>query len=117
MFLESWRLTEDFQTLVWSKNRPIGIQKAYSLDQFDLQVRVLDIQNVKYMTGNFSQLGVVLIFSRKLQFYILQIYFPTVLFVIISWLTFIIPPAYAQGRIILTITTMLTLAALFTLST
>ncbi|XP_043241669.1 glycine receptor subunit alpha-2-like [Amphibalanus amphitrite] len=115
MFLESWRLTEDFQTLVWSKNRPIGIQKAYSLDQFDLQVRVLDIQNVKYMTGNFSQLGVVLIFSRKLQFYILQIYFPTVLFVIISWLTFIIPPTYAQGRIILTITTMLTLAALFTL--
>ncbi|XP_043196918.1 glycine receptor subunit alpha-2-like [Amphibalanus amphitrite] len=115
VYLESWRLTEDSQTLVWARKRPIGVQKAYSLDQFTFSVRVLDIHHVEYSTGNFSQLGVVLIFSRKLPFYLLQIYFPTVLFVIISWLTFIIPPSYAQGRIILTITTMLTLAALFSL--
>ena len=115
IYLESWRLTEDFMTLVWSKNQPIGVQKSYRMDQFSFSVRVLDIHHVEYETGNFSQLGVVLIFSRKLQFYILQIYFPTILFVTISWLTFIIPPAYAQGRIILTITTMLTLAALFSL--
>ena len=115
IYLESWRLREKFQKLAWAKKRPIGIQKAYSLDQFKLDVRVTDDHHIVYSTGNFSQLGVVLIFSRELQFYILQIYFPTVLFIIISWLTFIIPPTYAQGRIILTITTMLTLAALYSL--
>lgn len=115
LYIESWRLQSNVQKIMWDPIHPVGVAKDYSLDQFSFGVRVLDVNTTKYTSGEYSRIGMTLIFSRELQFYILQIYFPTVLFVIISWLTFIIPPSYAQGRIILTITTMLTLAALFSL--
>ncbi|XP_037074582.1 glycine receptor subunit alpha-1-like [Pollicipes pollicipes] len=115
IYIESWRLEQAIQTIMWDPHSTVGVSSDYSLDQFSFGLRILKVGDFEYATGTFSRIGVALIFSRKLQFYVLQIYFPTVLFVIISWMTFIIPPAYAQGRIILTITTMLTLAALYSL--
>ena len=112
IYVESWRIRTTEQDLKWDSKHPIGLLSDYSIDQFALHVVVLRIKEVEYETGSFARIGLVLIFSRKLQFYLLQIYLPTVLFVIISWLTFFIPPPYAQGRIILTITTLLALTAL-----
>ncbi|KAF0300782.1 Glycine receptor subunit alpha-2 [Amphibalanus amphitrite] len=112
MYVESWRIRTTEQDLIWDPDNPIGLLSDYKIDQFSLHVVVLKINKVKYDTGSFARIGFMLVFSRKLPFYLLQIYFPTVLFVIISWLTFFIPPPYAQGRIILTITTLLALTAL-----
>ena len=112
MYVESWRIRITEQDLIWDQEHPIGLLHDYNIDQFSLSVVVLRIKNVEYDSGQFARIGFVMILSRKLPFYLLQIYLPTVLFVIISWLTFFIPAPYAQGRIILTITTLLALTAL-----
>ena len=60
-----------------------------------------------------SQVHMYLVLERKALFYLMQIYIPSLLFVVVAWISFLVPLEMAQGRMLLTITTMLTLVELF----
>ncbi|XP_037068616.1 glycine receptor subunit alpha-4-like [Pollicipes pollicipes] len=60
-----------------------------------------------------SQIHMYVVLTRKIMFYMMQIYIPSMLFVVVSWISFLIPAEMAQGRMLLTITTMLTMVSLF----
>ncbi|VDN87993.1 unnamed protein product, partial [Brugia pahangi] len=69
-----------------SKN-PVS-KSEFELPQFVL----IDIQvasrNVVLSSGNYSRLTCAFLFKRNIGFYIIQVYLPSILIVVISWVSF-----------------------------
>ncbi|MCL4151817.1 UNVERIFIED_CONTAM: hypothetical protein GTU68_001908 [Idotea baltica] len=64
----------------------------------------------KYITtGSFACLKVELIFSRKFGFYLIYTYVPSVLVVVISWLSFFVDFTVVPGRVTLCLLSLLSL--------
>ncbi|KAK7040075.1 Glycine receptor subunit alpha-2, partial [Halocaridina rubra] len=57
------------------------------------------------------QLRIILV--RNISYHLMNTYIPSGLFVIVSWLTFFIPLDIVPGRMVLTITTLLTMVSMF----
>ena len=62
--------------------------------------------------GNFSQLLIKFRLKRNIGFFILQTYVPSVLLVMISWVSFWIDPISVPARVSLGITTVLSMTTL-----
>jgi gamma-aminobutyric acid receptor subunit beta len=63
----------------------------------------------KLSTGLYSRLTLRLYFSRSLGYYITQIYVPSTLLVVLSWVSFWLDRTAAPARVSLGITTVLTM--------
>jgi|SRR6218665_2538849 len=63
-------------------------------------------------TGNYSRLACKFLFVRSLGYYIIQIYIPSSLIVVLSWVSFWLDRNAVPARIALGITTVLTLTTL-----
>jgi len=70
-------------------------------------------QNYVAITGNFSVAGFELTLRRKVSHYIITCYLPSGMFVIVSWISFLIPPDIVPGRMTLLITVFLVLVNIF----
>merc|ERR1719445_1472473 len=70
-------------------------------------------QNYVAITGNFSVAGFELTLRRKVSHYIITCYLPSGMFVIVSWISFLIPPDVVPGRMTLLITIFLVLVNIF----
>lgn len=64
-----------------------------------------------YFLGTYSSLGVTLLFIRRYEFYLIQIYAPSVLVVMLSWLSFWLDVDAIPARISLGILTVLTISS------
>jgi len=62
--------------------------------------------------GNYSRLACHLYFVRRLGYYIIQIYIPSSLIVVLSWISFWLDRNAVPARVALGITTVLTLTTL-----
>ncbi|KAL3312970.1 Neurotransmitter-gated ion-channel transmembrane region, partial [Cichlidogyrus casuarinus] len=62
--------------------------------------------------GNYSRLVVSFIFRRSVGYYLIQIYLPSLLIVVISWISFWLRRDAVPARIALGITTVLTMTTL-----
>lgn len=82
--------------------------KSYQLYN-DSNINTLDQPEDIYVHGGGSQLIVKLFISREWTNYFLEIYLPSVLFVMISWLSFWMNINSAPARVSLGMTTMLTM--------
>ena len=58
---------------------------------------------------NYSTAGFEIILSRKMSFYIITYYLPSGLFVVISWISFLINPEVIPGRMTMLVTLFLVL--------
>ncbi len=65
------------------------------------------------MTGVYSGIRFTVVLRRYLSFHMIQTYLPSTLFVIVSWLSFLVSPESIPGRMTLCMTTLLTLTAMF----
>jgi len=63
--------------------------------------------------GNFSLAGFEMTLSRHVMSYIITYYLPSGLFVVVSWISFLIPPDIVPGRMTLLITLFLVLVNIF----
>jgi len=63
--------------------------------------------------GNFSLAGFELKLERHFMSYIITYYLPSGLFVVVSWISFLIPPDIVPGRMALLITLFLVLVNIF----
>jgi hypothetical protein len=61
----------------------------------------------------FSRLEFRLILQRKYDYHLLQTYVPSLLFVVCSWLSFLVPRDAIPGRMALCVTTVLSITAMF----
>lgn len=97
----------------WDKGlKSVGLSDSLSLPQFRVvghrqQDKIIDLS-----TGNYSRLVCQIQFSRSLGFYLIQIYIPASLIVVISWVSFWLHRNATPARVALGVTTVLTMTTL-----
>merc|ERR1711874_522483 len=63
--------------------------------------------------GNFSLAGFEMVLQRHVSHYLITYYLPSGLFVIVSWISFVVPPDIIPGRMALLVTLFLVLVNIF----
>ncbi|XP_055945586.1 gamma-aminobutyric acid receptor subunit beta-2-like isoform X1 [Argiope bruennichi] len=108
--IESSTLPNTALELAWSEQRALELNHKFLLTGFILTNYTLENIIFSYQdTGNFSRITVRFNFEREFGHFVLDVYIPTMLFVVTSWLSFYIEIPAAPARVTLSITTMLTL--------
>lgn len=102
-------LDEDLKFL-WKENDPVQIAKPLNLPRFTLETHDTAYCTSRTTTGAYSCLRIDLIFKREFSYYLIQIYIPCCMLVIVSWVSFWLDPNAIPARVSLGVTTLLTMA-------
>lgn len=102
-------LDEDLKFL-WKENDPVQIAKPLNLPRFTLESHNTAYCTSRTTTGAYSCLRIDLIFKREFSYYLIQIYIPCCMLVIVSWVSFWLDPNAIPARVSLGVTTLLTMA-------
>merc|ERR1719317_1424982 len=68
-------------------------------------------------SSNYSAYGFEILLSRSLGPFILSVYLPSAMFVMMSWVSFFVPPDIVPARIVLLVTLCLVLINMFNFTT
>ncbi|CAN0418618.1 unnamed protein product [Lampetra planeri] len=110
IFLESYGYTTADLLFQWVPGQAVELAKDLSLPQFTLSSNIkLSTCNKYYVKGNYSCISACFRLRRQMGFYLIQLYTPSVLIVIISWMSFWIDMSLTPARVGLGITTVLTM--------
>ncbi|XP_050733065.1 glycine receptor subunit alphaZ1-like isoform X1 [Eriocheir sinensis] len=111
--ISSYANTDDVIEYQWDETTAIDMPDDLEIAQFDFlrDPNTVDDKQV-FVTGNFSALKVSFDLRRQNGYHILQTYIPTILIVVISWVSFWLDPNAVPGRVSLGVTTLLTLTTL-----
>ncbi|KFM72637.1 Glycine receptor subunit alpha-3, partial [Stegodyphus mimosarum] len=108
--IESSVLPSSDLELAWMEEKPLDFNKNFFLQGFLLTNYSLEQSIASYrQTGNFSRITVRFDLQREFGHFLLDIYIPSILFVVTSWLSFWVEIPAAPARVTLSMTTMLTL--------
>ncbi|KAI8510324.1 Glycine receptor subunit alpha-3 [Branchiostoma belcheri] len=105
--MESYGHTTEELVLEWAKPE-MEIDLSIRLPEFELKQWGTRRCDNQVLTGNYSCTEAYFKLVRRFGYYLIQAYIPSILLVIISWLTFWINPDVVPARISLGITTVLT---------
>ncbi|XP_072020865.1 glycine receptor subunit alphaZ1-like isoform X2 [Amphiura filiformis] len=94
------------------KKEDMEVEDKLEIPRFKLTKHYTDNTLVTYSTGNFSCAIIHFEFARQLQSYVLTVYVPSVLLVIIAWLSFWIDAEAAPARVSVGVTTVLTVTTM-----
>ncbi|NP_001171232.1 glutamate-gated chloride channel isoform X5 [Nasonia vitripennis] len=95
---------------LWKEGDPVQVVKNLHLPRFTLEKFLTDYCNSKTNTGEYSCLKVDLLFKREFSYYLIQIYIPCCMLVIVSWVSFWLDQSAVPARVSLGVTTLLTMA-------
>jgi hypothetical protein len=90
----------------------VQISSDVSLPQFKVLGHRQKIIEAELSTGNYSRLSCEIQFVRSMGYYLIQIYIPSSLIVIISWVSFWLNRGATPARVGLGVTTVLTMTTL-----
>ncbi|KAG9486111.1 hypothetical protein GDO78_008927 [Eleutherodactylus coqui] len=94
----------------WLSNSPVQVADGLTLPQFILkEENELGYCTKHYNTGKFTCIEVKFHLERQMGYYLIQMYIPSLLIVILSWVSFWINMDAAPARVALGITTVLTM--------
>ncbi|RWS21142.1 glutamate-gated chloride channel-like protein, partial [Leptotrombidium deliense] len=102
--------TTDDLIFLWKADDPVQVTKDIHLPRFSLQKYETRYCTSKTNTGEYGCLQVNLIFKREFSYYLIQIYIPCCMLVIVSWVSFWLDPNAIPARVSLGVTTLLTMA-------
>ncbi|XP_046846288.1 glycine receptor subunit alpha-4-like isoform X3 [Xenia sp. Carnegie-2017] len=112
---ESYAYKKDHMQLLWVTDKPIEVINT-QMAEFEIGDMESDIkctvENVSYPAGKYSSLVATFKFKRRMGFYLIQAYFPSLIITILSWMSFYIDPKDIGERVSLGITTILTIVFL-----
>merc|ERR1719347_77165 len=94
----------------WKDVDPVQIVPGLHLPRFTLEQYKSDYCNVITNTGEYSCLKVELIFKREFSYYLITIYVPCCMLVIVSWVSFWLDQNAIPARVSLGVTTLLTMS-------
>merc|ERR1719361_1449958 len=77
----------------------------------------MDKRTVAGSSSNYSAYGFEILLSRSLGPFILSVYLPSAMFVMMSWVSFFVPPDIVPARIVLLVTLCLVLINMFNSTT
>ncbi|CAN2387684.1 Belongs to the ligand-gated ion channel (TC 1.A.9) family [Pristimantis euphronides] len=110
MQLESFGYTMNDLIFEWLSNSPVQVADGLTLPQFILkEENELGYCTKHYNTGKFTCIEVKFHLERQMGYYLIQMYIPSLLIVILSWVSFWINMDAAPARVALGITTVLTM--------
>lgn len=110
MQIASYGWATDDLVYLWKKEDPVQIGSGISLPRFVIEKYSSDYCNVNTSTGEYSCLLMELTLKREFSYYMLTIYVPTCMLVIVSWFSFWIDPKAVPARVALGVTTLLTMS-------
>ena len=87
---------------------------GFRLPQLEIETTKVEDCTVHYSTGTFTCLAAVFKMKRSPGYLVFSTYIPSVLIVVMSWISFWIPPESTPARVTLGVTSLLTLATLNT---
>lgn len=108
--MASYGWTTDDLVFLWKEGDPVQVVKNLHLPRFTLEKFLTDYCNSKTNTGEYSCLKVDLLFKREFSYYLIQIYIPCCMLVIVSWVSFWLDQSAVPARVSLGVTTLLTMA-------
>ncbi|XP_067313491.1 glycine receptor, alpha 4a [Pseudorasbora parva] len=110
MQLESFGYTMNDLIFEWLSDSPVQVADDLTLPQFLLkEEKDLGYCTKHYNTGKFTCIEVKFHLERQMGYYLIQMYIPSLLIVILSWVSFWINMDAAPARVGLGITTVLTM--------
>ncbi|XP_021947667.1 gamma-aminobutyric acid receptor subunit beta isoform X1 [Folsomia candida] len=111
--IESFGYTMSDIRYKWAKGAgSVGVSNDVSLPQFKVMGYRQKAFEISLSTGNYSRLACEIQFVRSMGYYLIQIYIPSSLIVVISWVSFWLNRNAAPARVYLGITTVLTMTTL-----
>ncbi|CAK9801316.1 Glutamate-gated chloride channel [Anthophora plagiata] len=108
--MASYGWTTNDLVFLWKEGDPVQVVKNLHLPRFTLEKFLTDYCNSKTNTGEYSCLKVDLLFKREFSYYLIQIYIPCCMLVIVSWVSFWLDQSAVPARVSLGVTTLLTMA-------
>ncbi|XP_069702867.1 glutamate-gated chloride channel-like [Periplaneta americana] len=110
--------TADLMFSWWKHSKPLNLPSdfgdGYRLPKYVVSFETEDEnQIILYGEGNHSTARMHIIMRRELRSYLLESYLPSSLFVIMSWGSFVVIPDMVPGRMVLLVTTLLSLVTMF----
>ncbi|GAA6080006.1 glycine receptor subunit alpha-2 isoform X1 [Tachysurus ichikawai] len=110
MQLESFGYTMNDLIFEWLETGPVQVAEGLTLPQFIMrEEKELGYCTKHYNTGKFTCIEVKFQLERQMGYYLIQMYIPSLLIVILSWVSFWINMDAAPARVALGITTVLTM--------
>ena len=96
----------------WNDENSVKMNPEVSLAEFYVvgyrQRRVLEMLT----SGNYSRLCMDIMFTRSMGYWLIQVYIPSSLIVVMSWVSFYLDRGSAPARTGLGVTTVLTMVTL-----
>ena len=80
---------------------------------YSIDIEAMPAQEVECLNDNYSVVGFKLVLERHYNKHLINYVLPSFIFVITSWISFVIPPEIVPGRMTLLITLLLVLISLF----
>ena len=86
-----------------------------SILDYDIEINDLLPEETHYvaLNMNYSVTGFEMILTRKMSFYVITYYLPSGLFVVVSWISFLVSPEVIPGRMTLLVIIFLVLINMF----
>ncbi|XP_046575764.1 glycine receptor subunit alpha-2-like [Haliotis rubra] len=108
--MESFGFDADKVLLTWRNSTPVDVNTEIILPQFEVvETDYGDCPQTRRRMGNQSCLQAAFHLERNIQYYIVQMYIPSILIVIVSWISFWLTVTSVAGRISLGVLTVLTM--------
>ncbi|XP_076068277.1 glycine receptor subunit alpha-2-like isoform X2 [Oratosquilla oratoria] len=111
MEIASFSKTMKELSLSWKNDSPIKMYKSLRMPQFEMERIVPTTCQESFQIGNYSCLVAEFHMRRAIGFHLVQSYLPTILIVVISWVSFWMDVDSVPGRTTLGVTTLLTVSA------
>uniref|UniRef100_A0AC35G6K7 Glutamate-gated chloride channel n=1 Tax=Panagrolaimus sp. PS1159 TaxID=55785 RepID=A0AC35G6K7_9BILA len=109
--LASYAYTDNDIEYMWKELDPVQLKGGLesSLPSFQLNKVNTTYCTSKTNTGTYSCLRTVLTLQRQFSYYLLQLYIPSTMLVIVSWVSFWLDRNAVPARVTLGVTTLLTI--------
>ncbi|KAK4324338.1 hypothetical protein Pmani_005025 [Petrolisthes manimaculis] len=111
--IESYGYTVDDVVMYWKKYPVVGVEEA-ELPQFTIIGHEASYRTEELATGVYRRLSINFQLQRNIGYFVFQTYLPSILIVMLSWVSFWINHEATSARVALGITTVLTMTTIST---
>ncbi|XP_047500713.1 glycine receptor subunit alpha-2-like [Penaeus chinensis] len=111
--VESYRYPIETLKFQWHPTPAPLVVQDIPQDIFKYTVALANISEVDYDGELYPALAFDFILDRQISYYVVQTLLPQMMFVVISWCSFFVPPEVVPGRMTLCITTVLTICTMY----
>ncbi|KAL1451504.1 hypothetical protein WDU94_005875 [Cyamophila willieti] len=116
----SYKYTVSDMLFRWKDDPALSFPSDFGADGYRLPRYVVTFttaekanHTIYYGEGNHSTARMIITMSREIRSHLVESYLPSTLFVIMSWGSFVVMPEIVPGRMVLLVTTLLSLVTMF----